>query len=204
MAEPIKTHTFDDSIEQMNVIDEPIQTEASPKPFAVYTICGCGGGNAGPNYSYVKLKSLLEKHNVDVYLLETVPNHISLNVAYMMKEITANIDKYSKIYLIGWSMGGAVVSQVAYFINKFIRPEYVAGIIYLASQGADNQLFYFLECNVILIHGELDSVIPVKVSQIRHDKFHGKQKNLIILSEQGHDFSHESSDIAEIMYSLFF
>ncbi len=180
-----------------------VSTNDSNKRTAIYTICGCGGGEAGPNYSYVRLKELLEDYDIDVYILDTTPKYVTINVAQMMKEIIKRIEDYSNIYLIGWSMGGAVVTQVAYYINNFIRPNYVAGVVYLASQTAQNELFFSLDCSIVLIHGKNDDVINVRASKNSYSKFQGSNKKLILLDNQGHDFSDESSDIAEIMYSLF-
>ncbi len=170
---------------------------------AIYTICGSGGGIEGPMYSYHYLYERMNNNLIDVHMIDTDINSVSTNVAKMMIKIREHIEsnKYDNIYLIGWSKGTAVVTQVAYFINTFLKENYVKGIIYLAPQGAEIKLIFELNCRVAFIHGTSDSVLNHNISQRLYDNYK-YEKELYLLDKQPHDFSDDSSNICQILYNV--
>jgi predicted esterase len=169
---------------------------------AIYTICGSGGGIEGPMYSYQYLKENMG-NNIDIHMIDTDINSVSTNVAKMMLKIREHIEsnKYDGIYLIGWSKGTAVVTQVAYFVNTFLKENYVKGIIYLAPQSAEIKLIFQLNCRVAFIHGTRDLVLNHNISERLYDNYN-YEKELCLLDNQSHDFSDNSSDICEVLYDI--
>ena len=142
-------------------------------------------------------------NNIDIHMIDTDINSVSTNVAKMMIKIREHIEsnKYDSIYLIGWSKGTAVVTQVAYFVNTFLKADYVKGIIYLAPQGAEIKLIFELNCRVAFIHGTSDSVLNHNISQRLYDNYK-YEKELYLLDNQSHDFSDNSSDICKVLYNV--
>ena len=169
---------------------------------AIYTMCGSGGGIEGPMYSYQYLYETMDT-KIDIHLIDTDINIISTNVAKMMIKIREHIEsnKYDSIYLIGWSKGTAVVTQVAYFVNTFLKADYVKGIVYLAPQGAEIKLIFELNCKVAFIHGTTDLVLNHNISQRLYDNYK-YEKELYLLDNQPHDFSDYSSDICQVLYNV--
>jgi predicted esterase len=171
---------------------------------AIYTICGSGGGFEGPMCSYQYLyENIYENNNNDVHMIDTDINSVSTNVAKMMIKIREHIEsnKYDDIHLIGWSKGTAVVAQVAYFVNTFLKANYVKSIIFLAPQGAEIKLLFELNCKIILIHGTNDIILNHNISQKIYDHYK-YEKEIYLLKNQNHDFSDNSSDICEILYNI--
>ena len=166
---------------------------------AIYTICGSGGGYEGPMSSYLYLFENIK--NIDIHLIDTEPGIISVNVARMMLKIKKDLDKYNNIYLIGWSKGSATVTQVAYFVNTFLKKDYVKGIIYLAPQGAEMKLIAELNCKIALIHGKNDTVLSYTISE-RLYNYYKYEKEIYLLDNQPHDFSDGSSNICEILHEV--
>jgi len=167
---------------------------------AIYTICGSGGGKEGPMDSYLYLYSQMNQL-IDIHLIDTEPGTISVNVARMMVKIKEDLDKYYHIYLIGWSKGSAVVTQVAYFVNTFIKKDYIKGIVYLAPQGAEMKLISELNCKLAFIHGKNDTVLSHTISE-RLYNYYKYGKEIYLLDNQSHDFSDNSSDICYILHNV--
>ena len=165
---------------------------------AIYTICGSGGGLEGPMYSYLYLSEKISKE-LDVHMIDTDENIVSTNVAKMMLKIREDLNKYENIYLIGWSKGSAVVTQVAYFVNTFLKENYVKGIVYLAPQGAEMKLITQINCKVAFIHGLNDSILKHTISQRLYDNYI-YDKEIYLLENQLHDFSDDSSNICKILH----
>ena len=158
----------------------------------VLCLSGSGGGNGGPNGVYFDIESKIDR-NFKVMSLNTYPKSISLNVAMMMEIIQKNKDIYDKIFIIGWSMGGAAAIQTAYYANKFIKSDIVTGVILLASQNKEAELIGHLDedMKIFLIHGLNDVAIPSSISQSLFDMCKC-QKKLTLVPNETHNFDNSS------------
>ena len=173
-------------------------------PYAIYTISDENiGSNTGPKNSYIDLQTQL-KGAFDVILIDIFPKSISLNVMNMVHHIQNDMYKnYKGIYLIGWGVGGSICTEVAYFINNFIKPSYVLGIIYLATQQAETELIQYLDIKCIFVHGKADNVHKYTISENLYKNYNHTNKELILLDYQDHQFTLYSSNITEIIYNIF-
>jgi len=169
---------------------------------AIYCICGEGGGIGGPNKAYYKLEQALAGLYTVIHY-DTIPKSISLNIANLMHIISLNVNNYDEIYIIGWGMGCQVAVQVTYYINNYVKAEYVKGIILISSPIAHTDLLAHINVSVIFIHGTGDKIFPVSNSKKLYNKY-AFQKHICLLENQNHGYMMEDSDIAEVIKGFFF
>ena len=159
--------------------------------------------NTGPQNSYTEIQNYLNGV-FDVILIDTLPKSISLNVMNMIYYIQNNMHKnYKGIYLMGWGTGCSVITQVAYIINNFIKPSYVLGNIYLAPQQAETELINYLDIKCVFVHGKLDNIQKYTISENLYKNYNNTNKEIILLDNQDHKFTHNSSNITEVIYNIF-
>ncbi len=167
---------------------------------------GCGGGCGGPWGVYDDLQPYLEKRNMVVMSINTIRKSVDKNVSLITKTILDNIDVYRHFYLMGWSMGGATVIQVAHKINHELDLNKVKGIVLLATQSAKTKMIEDLDIPIIFYHGKEDTVLRHKIS-IRMHKRYKHKKMLVLFDKLNHDFTDNTvwfaKIIAEDMANLF-
>lgn len=159
---------------------------------------GCGGGSGGPRSVYNYLSSFLGDTNTTVYSLNTIPNSVEKNVQYIIQCINNIIDKFDEIYLMGWSMGGATIINVAHraITNK------IKGIILLATQGAETSAIHYLNIPIIFIHGKNDTVLSYKISLRMYEQYKYSKK-LIFIDKVNHNFGENVLEFAAtIAYNI--
>jgi dienelactone hydrolase len=134
----------------------------------VITVAGAGGGPGhngcyGPNNLYVKLgEEIPKKYNLNVILViykETGKLSSAINDLNNWINYLKNLGE-KNIILIGWSMGSAVITNVAY---KFKNENIIKGLITLAGQSGKTELLKELNSiPKLFIHGKLDTCLSDK------------------------------------------
>lgn len=172
-------------------------------------ISGSGGGNSGPNGLYNFLQTYLTKHDFRVLQFDTLPNGVEPNVNKLIKLILTHFNVYKDIYLMGWSMGGAVAINVAYYINHVngdLSPAKIKGVVLLATQEAEMNNINFLDIPILFIHGKEDHALPCDISLTLYNKYK-YDKDLFIINNVGHYFEIDiitfSTLVIKKMFSLF-
>lgn len=122
------------------------------------TISGYSGGNSGPQGVYKLLEN--DKHDgVKIVSIKTIPNKIEANVQLTCATALKNLASHDGIYLVGYSMGGAVAAQAAYELYQKIGPK-LKGVVLLATQSDGLEALRDLNIPVLFYHGKKDSVCP--------------------------------------------
>lgn len=154
----------------------------------IICVSGSGGGSTGPSGLYNSLR-LAVSSSFDVILFDTVPSDIFLNVASLIEIIKSKNGCYDRTFLIGWSMGGAVVVQTAYIANMFVRPHAISGLVLLASQSANAGIIKYLNLahGILFLHGTNDSAITFSSSLSLYNRCYCK-KQLVFLHNDTHNF----------------
>lgn len=166
------------------------------KPILI-TTCGAGGGINGPNYVY----PLLSLPTYDILMCDTFPNNLEMNIGYMLAKVEECEKRgYREIILMGWSMGGATIINVAYHMKYTFLKDVVKGLILLATQEYKTENLFKLDCPVLFIHGIKDTTLPYQITVDLHHKY-PHRKNMIILKHQGHQFSGRSKEFADFLTS---
>lgn len=150
----------------------------------VLCISGSGGGNGGPSSIYHKLSI----PSFEIVSLDTFAKNITMNFANLVNIIDTNKDRYKDVFLIGWSMGGPAVLQTAYFVNKYIKKDFVKAVILLAAQNKEAEILSQLDIPVYFIHGGSDTVIPPSISELEYSKYNGPKK-FNIIDNDTHNFN---------------
>ena len=154
------------------------------------TICGDGGGITGPNGCFSNLQEAFDSLEMDVkvVLVQTVPSNIDKNLQRIKSVIEDNMKYFDKIYLCGWSLGGATVMKTAFIINEYHGLRIVNGLILLASCDACSEYLQELDIPALFIHGDRDRTVPYKYSRELHD-YYQYEKSYYLLEQCGHCFS---------------
>lgn len=114
----------------------------------IIAVSGCGGGSQGPRGLY---KYFSNHPGFTFHAIDTVKDEIAKNVEQVEEVAQQYIER--DIYLMGHSMGGAVVAAAATKLK-------VKGVILLSSQ--TDGLHHLRDCNfpVLFYHGEEDEYFP--------------------------------------------
>lgn len=156
----------------------------------IIAISGCGGGNEGPQGIYPQLKSSFLGDNVSVLPLDTLPNDIEKNVQ-KVKALALKVQGQGDLYLMGYSMGGAVAAQAAYELNQ-TKEGTVKGVVLLNSQTDGLQLLKDLKIPVLFYRGKEDQVVPSWQAEGPYNKYSGPKK-LVELEGLDHGFKKHKS-----------
>ena len=153
-------------------------------------VSGCGGGSRGPRrnfYKRLQYHLASHDHHVAVIPMETIPDNINDNIERMVQLIQDNSDKYRNIYLMGWSMGGAVAVLSAYKMNTERSTCPVKGLILLATQSEGTQPLQVLNIPVLFCHGDADDTVPLWMLEGTYQKYHNR-KRILIFQGLDHQF----------------
>lgn len=136
------------------------------------TISGSDGGHLGPQNIYSLLQSEDESHSIKVLAIETLPNEVEKNVQRTVEAALGQLQLVEKIYLVGYSMGGAVAAQAAYVLNNKVKNA-VKGLVLVATQTDGMQPLQSLDIPVLFYHGKMDQVFPAWQVETLYKKYKG-------------------------------
>lgn len=142
-------------------------------------ISGCSGGNQGPHGMY---RLLAKQTIVDAKwtALETTADDVMLNV----EKIKNLIDSHQNVYLMGYSMGGAVAAIAARQIEDK-TPGVVKGVVLLSSQTDGLRALENLNIPVLAYHGDSDPYFATyAIAQCLKNT---PRYKLVTLPNAGHD-----------------
>lgn len=154
----------------------------------IIAISGAGGGSSGPQGFYDQLKPYLANEDISVIQMETIPGNIHDNVSRVAETVSLNFDRFRNIYLMGWSMGGAIAILSAYQINIEKQTDTIKGLVLLAPQSDGIQLLKELKVPILFCHGKKDETVPLWTVQARYDQYQG-MKEIVLFEGLDHDFS---------------
>lgn len=158
---------------------------------------GAGGGTHGPSAVYPDLSARLAGAGVAALQLDyRRPNHLAECVQDTLGAVEMLADRgISRIALIGWSFGGAVV------ITAGARSDAVVGVATVASQtyGTD-AVSHLAPKRLLLIHGTSDSVLPDTCSRSLY-ALAGEPKELVLYQGDGHGIERHRQDLLDKLYS---
>jgi pimeloyl-ACP methyl ester carboxylesterase len=154
----------------------------------IIAISGAGGGTSGPQGFYDYLKPYMANEDISVIQMETIPGNIHDNASRVAETVSRNFDRFRNIYLMGWSMGGAVAILSTYQINIEKQTDTIKGLILLAPQSDGIQLLKELKVPVLFCHGKKDETVPLWTVQGRYDQYQG-MKEIVLFEGLDHDFS---------------
>jgi surfactin synthase thioesterase subunit len=148
-------------------------------------ISGCGGGSKGPAGLYQFLKKNIGS-DCKFLALETTPNDVFNNIEKVQQVVISELDKRQvDIYLMGYSMGGAVAAIAAQMIQERQKGA-IKGVILLSSQTEGLQVLKSLDSPLLMIHGEKDEYFSARdLTTI----FQGcpQRKNMLVVEQGGHN-----------------
>ncbi len=147
----------------------------------VVAISGCGGGGSGPQNLFQTLQRKCRKP--DFVPIDTIPDDYHENIKRVKDLVSSHLNQ--NVYLMGYSMGGAIAACAAYELNKQ-RPNAIQGLIFLNTQTEGLQALQELSVPVLFFHGTEDRYFPVQDIQDIYDKYQG-DKELVLVEGMGHD-----------------
>lgn len=167
----------------------------------VIAVSGCGGCNQGPQQIYSMLQKLYGNDSLTVFPVDTLPDNIEENVATVISIALKYLSDSKDIYLMGYSMGGAVAVQAANELNQRAeRP--VKGVVLLNSQIEGLQYLNGLDVPVLFYQGEADSVFPLWQIESIFTEYSGL-KRMVKMADLNHELSQENiSSSKEFMQCL--
>ena len=165
-------------------------------PGGVVMVGGAGGGTHGPSGVYADLSERLPRLGLAALRLDyRRPNLLNECVA----DTLAGVDfltgwHITRVALIGWSFGGAVV------IRAGVLGPSVAGVATVASQsfGAES-VGLLAPKRLLLIHGTADPVLPYASSRDLFDRAH-EPKELVLFEGDGHGIEGHRTQLLDTLY----
>lgn len=154
------------------------------------TISGSGGGNQGPLGIYKNFESSTTD-TFQVINMDTLKDKIGDNVARVVDVVTKNLEKYKNIYLMGYSMGGAVVALATYQLNSEDRSP-IKGIVFLATQTEGLQYLMGINVPVLFFHGTDDEYFPLWQLQSTFKRYKS-EKQMVVIKGASHSFRPEKN-----------
>lgn len=125
----------------------------------VITVSGSDGGNGGPQGIYRHFPKYWGARNVSVINIDTIPEEVISNINHVFQTAQENGQKYERIYLVGYSMGGAVVIGAALELQK-LDDNRLSGIGLISTQTEGLQCLKQLKVPVLFYHGSQDEYFP--------------------------------------------
>lgn len=163
-------------------------------------ISGSGGGNKGPQGIYPCLQQLYGSDNLRILPFETLPNDIDKNVEEVSKVVLSNAASYKNIYLVGYSMGGAVAALAANKINDTHQGT-VKGLVFLDTQTDGLIVLKKLKIPALFYHGKEDQCFPAWQIESVYRSYSGP-KRMVELEGLDHDLSQGSASSKEFSQDL--
>jgi pimeloyl-ACP methyl ester carboxylesterase len=117
----------------------------------IIAISGSSGGNSGPQGVYSELQSHYQDETLSVSRLDTSPDEIDENV----KKVLKAAEKADEVYLMGYSMGGAVAASAAGQLGDKLK-----GVVLLNTQTEGLYCLKNLNVPVLFYHGSEDEYFP--------------------------------------------
>lgn len=153
-------------------------------------VSGCSGGVQGPAGLYKYLKKMMNPDSQFI-ALPTIPDDLLSNIDKVQQEVLSQQKQGKRdIYLVGYSMGGAVVAISAQRLEQQ-QKGLLKGVILLSSQTEGLQALQALDVPVLAFHGEEDECFSVASIQKSIKKLSQKNKTSVILQGK-HDLMPES------------
>jgi dienelactone hydrolase len=135
------------------------------------TISGSDGGHLGPQSIYTHLQQQDETRSIKILSIETIANEIQGNVQRTVNAALEQLNNYDKIYIVGYSMGGAIAVQAALELTK--KTEKICGLALLATQTEGLQPLKDLHIPVLFYHGKNDEYFPTWQVEGPYKKYTG-------------------------------
>jgi alpha-beta hydrolase superfamily lysophospholipase len=166
---------------------------------------GNGGGFEGPSYIYMDLAEYLEEFNLSMIVLDS-PHKVgpATKQLYKCLKVLEHFKKTDPLILMGWSMGGAVIIQLAHQMKTENYPLQIKRLISLAGQTADAKLLKNLDIPITVFHGSSDPVLDVKCAYIYQSW--AQNSTLLIIEHADHHFqvSYGEQNSAAVFTQLFY
>lgn len=165
-------------------------------PGALVLVGGAGGGTHGPSGVYADVAERMQWLDVAALLLDyRNPNKLSDCVADVRAGIAWLAERsITRIALVGWSFGGAVV------ITAGAASPAVVGVATIASQTYGTEAVSRLAPrSALFIHGTRDTVLPDLCSRTLYAQA-GEPKELMIYAGDGHGIELHRADLVEKLY----
>lgn len=151
------------------------------------TVSGCGGGAEGPQGIYQHLQKSEENSSLKVLPFDTLPNDTKTNVENVARLVLENQGNYKNIYLVGHSMGGAIVTQAAHQLNEKSAGS-VKGIVLLNTQVEGLNDLKKTTIPVLFYHGKEDQYFPIWQYNSIYKRCLGPRR-VVHLENLDHDFA---------------
>lgn len=146
-------------------------------------ISGCSGGNRGPQGIYQQFK----KNDIfDILPVNTIPDDIENNVLQITSIALEKLKSYKNIFLIGYSMGGAIAVKAAKQLND--SGSKISGLALLSTQTDGLHDLKSLNVPVLFCHGSEDLYFPIWQITSIFNGYNGPKK-MVVIDEVDHDFT---------------
>jgi surfactin synthase thioesterase subunit len=187
---------------------ESIINGESPK-INIIAICGCGGGFSGPAYLY---DNIIKNPFDDITFTRIDIAYPYIEGAFYSSKLhfTHSVDivvKISKliyavnskpVILIGWSMGGAVVIEAGFKLQREIS---IRGVFTVATQLSYIKNSLNDEIFKLFIHGDKDLVLNHKISELLY-KQTSSRKMIQIIKDGDHFLSGNETYLYELIKNV--
>jgi pimeloyl-ACP methyl ester carboxylesterase len=161
-------------------------------------ISGCSGGVKGPLGLYATLKQKLPP-KMDFIAIDTIPDDIENNVKQVVAEALSHQGAESGVYLMGYSMGGAVAALSAYQLQQS-NPGVVKGVILLSPQTDGLSALGKLNLPVLAFIGENDEYFtPREITRSLKDV---EKKEICIIEGVGHNLANNKTRSSKDLIKL--
>lgn len=165
----------------------------------IVAVSGYSGGGEGPLGLYATLKKQ-PPSKMDFIPIDTIPNDIENNVKKVVAEALSNQEPEGGVYLMGYSMGGAVAALSAYQLQQS-NPGVIKGVILLSPQTDGLSALANLNLPVLAFIGEGDEYFtPREITRSLKDV---QKKEICIIEGVGHNLgknkTRSSGDLAKLL-----
>lgn len=196
---------------QVSKIDGVVYTKKGKRNFTflnnpnstttVLAVGGTGGGFYGPSYVYDKLAEVVVNLGSSMMRVD-IPANVDQAVDYMYSSLSVllSFKKTESLILIGWSMGGACIINLAKVMIERNSQLKVKWMISLAGQTHMAKPLKNLEIPISIIHGDADTCLNVSCGYTYFEW--AKKGQLTILEGYVHWLSDETGN-SEKFFEVF-
>ena len=164
------------------------------------TICGCSGGDAGPQSIY---KLFNDQKTLYTHLpYSTVPDKVEENAHNVVEVVNKQCDESRGnmgVILMGHSMGGAVAVMAAKILQQEDR-RLVHGIVLINPQTEGLIHLQDIQVPLLTINAEKDEYFPLWQCESLYSRHKGLQHRLLI-EGLGHDLERVGSSIQSVAHT---